>query len=229
MAQREKGVSSHYLAASGSAYARWQFRAGDAMGVEKARRFAQFVRPADTVLDFGCGSGSVLVALRCGRRLGVEPNPAAARVAVERGIEVCDRLELVGDGLADVVISHHSLEHCLRPLDELQQMWRVSKQGGRLVLVVPIDDWRSQRSYRGGDMSHHLYGWTPQSLGNLIGEAGFEVERVHVITHAWPAMAVRSSGLLPAWAWRAVCATWSVLRRSRQLQIVARKTDASPG
>jgi len=213
-------VSSHYEGAEGARYAEYQLAIARPMGAVNARKFARFIKPTDTVLDFGCGGGFILLALPCANRIGVEPAEAALAVARSNRIEAYPSTTMVGAARVDVVISHHALEHTTRPLDELRALRNVLKHGGRLVLVLPLDDWRTQRRYELREINHHLYAWTPQLLGNLVADAGFRVEQIMVVTHAWPpgAHVLRR---LPAAVFDACCFAFAVLRRRRQIQLVA--------
>jgi SAM-dependent methyltransferase len=167
-------ISPHYQHEAGAAYAGWQLRAVEALGTEAARRFRSLVKADDVCLDFGCGGGRILESLEVGHRIGVEPSEMPAQAARERGIEVFPTLQDVGTETVDVVISNHALEHCREPFQELANMRRVLKAGGRLVLVLPLDDWRRSRRFRPDDRNHHLFAWTPLLIGNLVTDAGSE-------------------------------------------------------
>jgi SAM-dependent methyltransferase len=214
-------VGSHYQGELGEAYYGWQQHGAD-LGAQIDRfKFEPHVRPADTVVDFGCGGGAMLASLPAGRRIGVEPNPAARKAAEARGLEAHASPTELPDGIADVVISNHALEHTLAPLDELRQLHRVLAPGGRLVLWLPLDDWRRQRRTNAGDVNHHLYTWTPLLLGNLLGEAGFRVLECRVVDHAWPQFHDRLFRRLPRRAFDLTAALWSRLARRRQVMAVA--------
>lgn len=220
MLEPNRKVSPHYLGERGARYAQWQLESASAMGETNARKFRRFVDAGDTVLDFGCGGGFTLVALRCARRLGIDPNEAALKVARANGIETFQSTAMVSPASVDVVITNHALEHTTRPLDELLSMRSVLKPTGRLVVVLPIDDWRTQQRYLPSDISHHLYAWTPQLLGNLLSDAGFRLQSVRILTHAWPP-GFRILRHLPAPMFDALCIPWAILRRRRQLLAVA--------
>jgi SAM-dependent methyltransferase len=220
---RNPRVSDRYLGEQGSEYCAGYSLTAPAMAVVRARPFQRFIRDTDTVLDFGCATGEVLEAIRCSRRVGVEVNPAFLSRLQAKGIEAHTSLTEVAPRSIDVAISGHVLEHCLRPLDELTAIRQTLRDGGLLVLVVPIDDWRAQRRYITTDLNHHLYTWTPLLLGNLLSEAGFEIDRVDVVTHATPPRgAYRLWRLLPHWVFDGLCVLCAGLLRRRQLQAVAR-------
>jgi SAM-dependent methyltransferase len=147
--------------------------------------YAPYIQPDDVVLDFGCGSGAMLQLLPGSTKIGIEPGPEAADHARSLGLTVHETLVDVATGSVDVVVSNHALEHTLRPLDELKELHRVLRPGGRIVLSVPINDWRNERAPRVDDPDYHLYTWTPRLLGNLFQEAGFSVESARVVTHGW--------------------------------------------
>jgi SAM-dependent methyltransferase len=205
-----KSGPGRYQGASGEVYFAWQKRTGK----------------GDVVLDFGCGSGATLLSLACGRRIGVDINPAARREAASEGIEVHESIAEIPQSSVDVVISNHALEHVSDPFNVCCGLLALLVPGGRLVMCLPFDDWRTQRSFRIDDRDHHLYTWTPQLIGNVLTDAGFEVVSSKVQTHAWP----------PGWEWLdthlsnasfdRLCAVWSRLRRRRQVIVHARRPDS---
>lgn len=218
----ETRVSRRYLGAEGEAYYAEQHAGGRTAARLAALLFDSTTQSTDVVLDFGCGNGLLLAALPAARRIGVEVNPEVREAATAAGIEMHAATDELASDSVDVVISNHALEHTLQPFRELVELCRVVRPGGRLVLVVPCDDWRAERDFRAPDIHRHVYGWTPLTLANLVTEAGFAVEQSEVVTHAWPPF----YGLLarlprPAFS---VCA-WAtaVLRRRRQLRLVARR------
>jgi len=172
------GDSAHY----DEKYFAWQNQAIDLKARRKVGTFQPYVRPTDTVLDFGCAGGSLVAGLTAARRIGVEINDVARAAAVEQyGIEAYRSLADVADGSVDVVVTNHTLEHLASPYEALLQIAPKLKPGGKLVIVVPIDDWRAQRRWRPGDINRHLFTWTPLNLGNLLEEAGYAVGDQRVI------------------------------------------------
>ena len=71
----------------------------------------------------------------------------------------------------------------LAPLDELRELRRLLKPGGRPVLWVPLDRASQRASPDPADVNHHLYTWTPLLLGNLLTEADYAVREVAVASH----------------------------------------------
>ena len=223
--QTDQSVGRHYRGDLGEAYFDWQRRGNDLTAEIERTKFAPHVGPDDTVVDFGCGGAAVVATLRARERIGIEPNPPARRAGEERGVRMVAATRELDDSIADVVISNHALEHTLAPLDELRQLHRVLRPGGRLVMWLPLDDWRMQRR-PGEDENHHLYTWTPLLIRNLLEEAGFEVRECRVVTHAWPHFHEFLFQRLPRPAFDVLARCWAVLRRSRQVMALAERPAA---
>jgi SAM-dependent methyltransferase len=220
------GHSGRYDGAEGEQYFAWQSAGQEVGGLIDARKFVQYVRETDTVLDFGCGGGFILKSIRCQRRIGVEINPVARAAASIKGLECYEDLSDVSDSVADIVISNHALEHVPNPIGAIKEMVRVLKSGGQLVLVLPIDDWRTQLRYNPTDINHHLYTWTPQLIGNTLMESGFRSEnlvRISVLTYAWFPGYVRAFPALPEWLFDFGCRLFGLLFKRRELVAIVRK------
>ena len=216
------GASRHYLGESGSSYHE-HFKGLHGLNAEFALRTLRLHLDAEaSVLDFGCADGALLDALPNEAKLGVEVNPASRARAIERGLIVHESTGEIESGSIDLVVSSRVLEHTLRPLDELTGLGRVLSTNGKLVLILPLDDWRTQRDWILPDRNHHLYAWNPQLLANLLSEAGFDVRSVEIVTYALPGrFSERLHGALPSRLFNAVARATAVLRRRRQLVAVA--------
>jgi SAM-dependent methyltransferase len=215
--------SARFLRERGAAYFRLQDQLAERSAVLNLWKFERHVHSGETVVDFGCGTGALLAKLAAGRRIGVEVNAPARARAQSRGLEVLAASSELPDAVADLVISNHALEHALQPLLELRELRRALKPGGQLVLWLPLDDWRAQKSAREDDKDNHLYGWTPLLLGNLLSEAGYEVEAVRIATTAWRHNYVAARRLLPSPAYRALTFLTAVGLRRRQMHAIARR------
>jgi len=94
---------------------------------------------------------------------------------------VFSKLSKVSDRVANVVISHHALEHVSDPFRILDELRSKLKPDGRIVIVVPAEDpRRAQNQTWHGKPEKHLFCWTGLTLGNLLSAAGYEVEETFV-------------------------------------------------
>ena len=214
------GESKHYQSERGQEYLAYQsqFAAG---AVLEARKFAPYISSRDKVLDFGCGGGWILGQIECADRFGVELNEAAHGYCRENAIKVVRTLDEVNETAFDVAISNHCLEHVPCPVEALKGMHNHLRPGGRLILALPLDDWRVQKDHNGADIDHHLHTWTPRLLANTLVEAGFTVDQVRVLTYAWFPGWRRALDLLPRWIFDCLCWAMAVTKKRRQLVAVA--------
>jgi SAM-dependent methyltransferase len=141
----------------------------------RARKFAPRVDAQDVVLEYGVGAGWNLAGLRCGRKIGYDVADFLAPSLRALGIEFVADTRTLPDALADVVLCHHTLEHVPHPADSLEEMRRLLKPAGRLLLYVPFEREGKYEHFRPDEPNHHLYSWNVQTLGNLVQETGFEV------------------------------------------------------
>jgi SAM-dependent methyltransferase len=221
------GVSERYQGPRGEDYfARQNADIAVANGGPlSARPFLPFVSTTADVLDFGCGGGWLLKNLpTSGKRIGVEPNLHAHAQCRANGVNVYDALPEV-PGTFDVVISNHCLEHVPFPIAALREVRQKMKPNGRLVLVLPLDDWRArrQRAFSLDDRDNHLHTWTPRLIGNTLEEAGFTPIEVRIMTHAWPPRyAAQLFSKLPLVVFDWVCYLTAVALKRHQILAVAR-------
>ena len=221
--ERTLPVSIHYLGERGEAYFQIQNEGGDQRGRINARKFIRYIHPDDVVLDFGCGGGHLLRHLDCRRKIGIEPNPAARKIAGSDS-EIYDSLAAVKDSSVNVVISNHVLEHVKAPHQTLQDIGSKLISGGRLIMYLPVDDWRTQRKAKSNNVDRHLYTWTPLLLGNLLDEAGYRINSIKIYTHAWPPGWWQIlDKYLPVWIFDGICMGTSLLLKRRQIMAVATK------
>ena len=165
-------------------YFSWQSSIGEFGGWANLTKFNNYIKPNDSVLDFGCGGGYLLDNIVCAKKAGIEINNEAAQVAKEKGIDVYTNVKDVPNDSFDVIISNHALEHVMNPLQELTDLFLKLKNGGKVVIVIPCETIKND--YRPDDKNHHLFSWGPMTLGNLLSEAGFQVMESKPYIHKWP-------------------------------------------
>ncbi len=176
--------SAHY----GADYFEWQRESGRFGGWANVDKYRDTIGPSARVLDFGCGGGFLVANLACAERFGIEPNAAAREMAKSNGVTVFanarEALAALGPEALDVIISDNALEHAIEPWRELQSLLPLLKTGGKLHIVVPCENisW----IYDANDINQHLYSWSPQSFGNLLKVAGFDVLYSRPYIHKWP-------------------------------------------
>jgi SAM-dependent methyltransferase len=203
-------------------YFRWQKPEAEFGGWANVTKFESYVRPDFNVIDFGCGAGYLLRNLKCRARIGIDINDTARAEAAAHGLEVHPTSSTVPNAWADLIISDNALEHCLRPLEELEQLRNKVKPGGRLVFVIPCES-IGQR-YSPEDINRHLYSWSPLSAGNLFNQAGFVVKESKPYIHKWPPGYQRIGRYAGRSLFELACRISGQLRRSWfQVRVVAER------
>lgn len=143
---------------------------------------SQHIGEVDYLLDFGCGNGMALRNIHAINKIGIEIGAQAAKEARSAGLTIHADISYVEANSQDAIYSYHALEHVPHPYEILTEMHRVLKKGGKLLIVVPADPFRHKKHNRWNeaDTNHHLFSWTPLTLGNLIDQAGFRIEHSFV-------------------------------------------------
>ncbi|MEO4000083.1 class I SAM-dependent methyltransferase [Mesorhizobium sp. CAU 1732] len=166
-------------------------------------KFENEIKPTDRVVDFGCGGGFILGALNAREKIGVEINPASVALARSKGLTIVGGLGDVEDDWADVIISHHALEHVDDPLGVIKAMRSKLRPGGKVVIVTPNESFKMR--YRSDDRNYHLFTWSPSNLGNLLKRGGFARIEAQPVHHRWPPYWWMFNRVLPKSAMHWLC------------------------
>jgi SAM-dependent methyltransferase len=186
-------------------YFEWQREIGRITTKFTKHYFEPYIKPTDKVVDFGCGGGTLLAALNCAGKTGVEINPHAREHAKSLGVNVLESPQGLPDNAADVIISSHCLEHCHDPLSELRSLYTKLVPGGRIIFVTPYERYTP---YVANDVNQHIFTWSPMCMGNLFTLAGFQIEDVSIIKHRFPPGYMRLQKILPASLFHFACVIW---------------------
>lgn len=212
--------------------------------VEAFRMVDRRLPDGGRLLDFGSARGTFLSALRdagLGERWrleGVDINPDEVAMGRDRGLDLhCGTLESqdCAPGSFDAVAAFSVLEHLQDPVATVSEIARVTRQGGRLLIIVPSGRCliiglallanrllRDRARSFTDNVFHeeHIYYFTPETLSRLLQKVGFEVEEVfytpsYLETHPPGPLIALGSGALRFASW--------ALRRQTMLGVVARR------
>ena len=148
------------------------------------------IKPGDSVLDVGCGTGSVTIpdkirAGQNGRAAGIDPAPemiaVARRKAARKGLDIDFRVGVIEalpfpDASLDVVTSSLMIHHLPENLQVrgLAEIYRVLKPGGRILIA---DFMRPNTSFLGQFLTalsmHHGLKFGIEDLPKLLEDSQF--------------------------------------------------------
>lgn len=141
----------------------------------------------DSILDIGAGTGHFLnECKKSGMEvIGLEPDEDARAFAkgnFEVTLKPIEELYQLEDNSKDVISMWHVLEHVYELRKDLEQINRVIKSEGRLVVAVPnmnsFDAKHYKEFWAAYDLPIHLYHFTPKDIERLFALYEMEVERI---------------------------------------------------
>ncbi|RZK56516.1 MAG: methyltransferase domain-containing protein [Hymenobacter sp.] len=133
------------------------------------------------LLDYGCGTGHFLAgAKKAGWQVtGLEPNARARQDAAARvgqPLQEPAALATLAPGSFDAITLWHVLEHVHTLNETLDQLIRVLRPGGKLLLAVPnVDSLDAQHygpDWAAYDVPRHLYHFGPAAMRRLLTRHG---------------------------------------------------------
>ena len=138
----------------------------------------EFERP--TILDVGCGTGiNFSVLSEYGDTFSSDASEEALKFSKSRGIDglVRSHVETLPFSAStfDVITALDVLEHIDDDLAALDEMLRVTRPGGVLVITVPAYGFLWSEH---DEALHHRRRYAASELRNKLTNAGFEVERI---------------------------------------------------
>lgn len=205
----------------GETYFAWQKKSGLLTSKLSLFKFENFIKFEMNVLEFGCGGGYLLDKIDANQKKGIEVNPVALQVCLEKKLDVVSNFNQIPDGWADIVISNHVLEHVENPIQELKNLKDKMKPNATIVFLVPNE---KRAKYDPNDINKHLYTWTELNLGNLFVAAGYEVIKVEEVKHRWFPLIDKFLILFGLKATHILCVIYGHLFNNlSQIRIVGRK------
>jgi 2-polyprenyl-3-methyl-5-hydroxy-6-metoxy-1,4-benzoquinol methylase len=148
-------------------------------------------QPNGKILDIGCGSGLFLKEMNelGWDSYGVEIDESAVEYAKKTGLKVfCGELTDVHypELYFDVVAMRHVIEHVHSPKEVMNEIYRIMKNEGTLILATPnIDCYEAkifERYWTNLDVPRHLFFFSLETIKRLLKTTGFEVEKVDWIS-----------------------------------------------
>lgn len=151
------------------------------------------------LLEVGCSTGEMLLAAKESFAVfGVEADALSSRIASERGVQCFNGAladaqnagEKLADASFDVAALYHVIEHFPSPRAEMNELHRILKPGGLLVVETPniANVWFRLLGARWRQfIPDHVFFFSPQTIRRLCDETGFEIVELRNVGKAMSA------------------------------------------
>lgn len=136
-----------------------------------------------TVLDIGAGTGDFLKVCKNNNWtvLGVEPNLNARNIAAKKEVFLYENLEAITNTKFDVITLWHVLEHVADLPNYIQQLKKLLKPNGRLIIAVPnyksYDAAHYKNFWAAYDVPRHLWHFSQTAIQKLFFTVHMQVEK----------------------------------------------------
>jgi SAM-dependent methyltransferase len=140
------------------------------------------------IVEVGCGKGAFLHRLVAwpgagNRGVGYDPTYEGPDVALDGRLRFVRRFydETTADGVADVIVCRHVIEHVQQPQQLLQAVRRAveSSPGARLFFETPCVGWILDHHVIWDFFYEHCSLFSPASMRTAFQRAGFRVDAIH--------------------------------------------------
>lgn len=140
------------------------------------------------ILDFGCGSGSLLSRIKeaNGEAYGVDFDQGLVTDLINKFgskyIKLARDVSIFGDKFFDAIILNHVIEHVSDPGSTIKNLRSLLKDDGLMIIATPnISSFGSRifgSRWRGLEIPRHRVIFSPKSLKNILASNGFVVKRI---------------------------------------------------
>jgi 2-polyprenyl-3-methyl-5-hydroxy-6-metoxy-1,4-benzoquinol methylase len=155
--------------------------------LKRKRKLIEKYHKGGEILDIGCATGHFLnkMARHGWITTGIEPDDTTRGYAIaEYGLNVFseDKLDEFTASSFDVITMWHVLEHVAQLNKRIQQLRKLIKPGGTIIIAVPncesYDAIKYGRFWAGYDLPRHLYHFTKSDISKLAEKIGMRIESV---------------------------------------------------
>jgi 2-polyprenyl-3-methyl-5-hydroxy-6-metoxy-1,4-benzoquinol methylase len=153
---------------------------------KKLQLISKFYKTGN-ILDIGCGTGEFLKIFKDAKwnTLGIEPSMDVRKMAVDNyGLDIREEAEITNLETAsfDIITMWHVLEHVPRLNDRIEDLKRLIKPNGIIIIAVPncisLDAKIYAENWAAYDVPRHLYHFSSKDIQTLFINHGLKVFKI---------------------------------------------------
>ncbi|KAF2080610.1 class I SAM-dependent methyltransferase [Flavobacterium sharifuzzamanii] len=136
------------------------------------------------LLDIGAGTGDFLLTAKNDGwdTIGVEPSDRAKNIAKEKGISFVEETSALESNSLDVITMWHVLEHVPNLEIQIQELKRLLKPTGTLIIAVPnyksFDAGHYETFWAAYDVPIHFWHFSKKSIQLLFERVDMKLEKI---------------------------------------------------
>jgi len=136
------------------------------------------------LLDIGAGTGDFLLTAKNNgwETIGVEPSERAKNIAKQKGISFVEEISSLENNSLDVITMWHVLEHVPNLEFQIQELKRLLKPTGTLIVAVPnyksFDANHYQTFWAAYDVPIHFWHFSKKSIQLLFERVDIKLEKI---------------------------------------------------
>lgn len=155
--------------------------------IDQKEKLITSVSSGKSLLDIGCGTGDFLAYCKSKKWnvIGLEPDDDARKLANQNNnidVKPLESLYEFNESSFDVITMWHVLEHVYNLNKDIDQIKKLLKPNGKLVVAVPncssFDAEYYKEHWAAYDLPIHLYHFTPKDIDTLFSKHQMKLEKV---------------------------------------------------
>lgn len=137
-----------------------------------------------SLLDIGAGTGDFLLVAKDNgwKSVGIEPSEKARTIAKSKGVELKSGLSEFENHSFDVITMWHVLEHVPNLEEQIQELKRLVKPNGSIVIAVPnfksYDANYYKEFWAAYDVPRHLWHFSKTAIEKLFAKEDLELVKI---------------------------------------------------
>nr|WP_294782764.1 class I SAM-dependent methyltransferase [uncultured Flavobacterium sp.] len=136
------------------------------------------------ILDIGAGTGDFLLTAKNDgwETIGVEPSDRAKNIAKQKGISFVEEISTLENQSLDLITMWHVLEHVPNLEEQIQELKRLLKPTGTLIIAVPnyksFDAKHYETFWAAYDVPIHFWHFSKKSIQVLFERVDMKLEKI---------------------------------------------------